>query len=225
MDIKIEHKPAYALAVVSLQPQESIVAENGSMVTMSSNINIETKSSATGGGGLLGGLKRLVGGESYFNNIFTAQNGPGEVTIAPALIGDVDRHDLKGGTLIVQSKSYLASAPGITLETKWGGAKLFFSGEGLFMLRLTGTGPVLFNAFGAIHKINVDGNFIVDTGHIVAFEETLTYKVKKVGGLFATIFSGEGLVCEFKGKGALWIQTRNPKEFGSTIGSKLPPRD
>ncbi|GAB4293834.1 MAG: TIGR00266 family protein [Myxococcota bacterium] len=225
MKIKIEHRPAYAVAVVSLEQGEKITAENGSMVSMNSNISVETTSHAMGGKGLLKGLKRLVGGESWFNNIFTAQNGAGEVVIAPTLVGDIREYNLTGNTLIIQSKSYLASGPEVSLDTQWGGARSFFAGEGLFMLKASGIGPVLFNAFGGIHEIDVNGNFIVDTGHIVAFEDKLTYRVKKVGGWFATIFSGEGLVAEFNGNGKLWIQTRNPKEFGSYVGSKLPARE
>jgi len=226
MDIRVEHSPAFAMAIVDLEPGESFVGENGSMVSMSTGIDINTTSKAIGGkGGLLKSIGRMIGGESFFNNIYTAANGPGTVTLSPTLIGDVVRHDLENSSMIVQSSSWLGSGSGIELETTWGGMKSFFGGEGLFMLRLHGSGPVLFNAFGAIHRIEVDGRFIVDTGHIVAFEESLSFDVKRVGGWFSTFFSGEGLVTEFSGNGTLWIQTRNPKEFGSLIGGKLPPRD
>jgi uncharacterized protein (TIGR00266 family) len=110
------------------------------------------------------------------------------------------------------------------VDTKWGGARTFFGGEGLFMMKASGTGEVICNAFGAIHPVQVAGKFIVDTGHIVAFESSLTFKVKRVGGWFSTFFSGEGLVCEFTGNGTLWMQSRNPAEFGRLLGSMLPPR-
>jgi uncharacterized protein (TIGR00266 family) len=93
------------------------------------------------------------------------------------------------------------------------------------MLKATGTGPLVFNSFGAIKEVVVDGEFIVDTGHIVAFEDGLKFTVNKFGGGWKSfIFGGEGLVCTFSGRGRLWIQTRNATGFGREVGSKLPPR-
>ncbi len=225
MDIQIEHRVAFASATISLEEGEKFVAENGSMIAMSDNMVVETSSMAIGGkgGGILGGIGRMLGGESFFNNVFYPSMGSGEVMIAPALVGDIVRYDLNG-ELIVQAKSWLGSSQDVSMSVKWGGLKSFFGGEGFLLLRLSGNGPVLFNAFGAIHEVEIDGSFIIDTGHMVAYEPTLDFKIKKVGSWFSTIFSGEGLVCEFSGRGKLWMQTRNPNEFGQLIGSKLPPR-
>ncbi len=225
MDITVEYKPTFPVAVVSLKPKENFIAQNGSMLSMSKELEVETTSSAIGGkGGILRGLGRMLGGESFFNNIFTARLGSGEVLLAPTLAGDIVLHHLQEDALIVQAGSWLGSGPNIGLETKWGGMKSFLGGEGLFMLRLTGDGPVLFSAFGAIHCLEVKDRFILDTGHIVAFEQSLDFKVKRVGGWFSTFFSGEGLVCEFQGRGRLWFQSRNPNEFGRLIGPDLPER-
>jgi len=226
MEIKIEYRPSYALAIVGLGMNESIVAEGGAMVSMSSNVAIQTSRSAAGGGGLLKGLKRAVlGGESFFMNTYTAQGGAGEVTLAPTLPGDITVLPMTGPAMMIQGTSYLASTPGISLDTKWGGMKTLLGGEGLFMLKASGQGQVIVNSFGAIHEIPVNGPYIVDSGHIVAFEETLTFEVKRVGSWKATILSGEGLVTLFNGKGRLWIQSRNPRAFGHAVGSKLPPRE
>jgi len=225
MEIKVEYRPSYALAIVGLGTNESIVAEGGAMVSMSSNMSIKTSRGAASGG-LLKSLKRAVlGGESFFMNTFTANGGAGEITLAPTLPGDIQTLTMTGPSLMIQSTSYLASSPGITLDTKWGGMKTLFGGEGLFMLKATGQGQVIVNSFGAIHEIPISGPYIVDSGHIVAFEETLTFEVKKVGSWKATLLSGEGLVCLFNGKGRLWIQSRNPKAFGGLVGHKLPPRE
>jgi uncharacterized protein (TIGR00266 family) len=132
---------------------------------------------------------------------------------------------MTGSPVIVQSTSYLASSQGINIDSKWGGFKTFFGGEGFFMIKATGQGEMAVNSFGAIHELELDGPYIVDTGHIVAFEETLGFKVKRVGSWKSTFFSGEGLVCLFEGQGKLWIQSRNPGAFGKAIGSKLPPRE
>lgn len=229
MQIDIQYRPSFALAVVNLAANESVTAEAGSMVSMSANVGIQTTSKAAGAGGGVGGLLKSLGrtafgGESFFMNIYTAQGGPGEVTLAPTLPGDITTIPMTGPGLAIQGSSYLASSPGITIDTQFGGFKTFFGGEGLFMLKATGTGEVVINSFGAIHPMNINGQYIVDTGHIVAFDDTLNFEVKKVGSWKATILSGEGLVTVFNGQGRLWIQSRNPSAFGQTVGGKLPPR-
>ncbi len=219
MQVEILHRPAYALAVVKLDAGEQVKAEAGAMVSMDTHVKMETQS-----GGLGKGLKRmLLGGESFFQNTFTAEGQPGEVTFAPTLPGDII-HRAMDGEWIIQGSSYLASTPSIEIDSKFGGFKGFFSGEGLFMLKATGKGDLIINSFGAIHEIDVDGEYIVDTGHIVAFESTLDYKINRVGGWKSTILSGEGLVCRFSGKGRLWIQTRNGSEFGKVLGPLLPEK-
>jgi uncharacterized protein (TIGR00266 family) len=226
MQVKIAYQPSYALAIVALAANESVVAESGAMVSMSSNIAIQTTSrAAAGGGGLLKALKRSVlGGESFFMNSFTAQGAPGEITFAPTLPGDVISLPLTGPGIIIQRSSYMASSPGVAIDTSWQGFRGLFGGETMFMLKASGQGEVIVNSFGAIHEIPLSGPYIVDTGHIVAFEETLSFQVKRVGSWKATFFSGEGLVTVFNGRGRLWIQSRNPHAFGHAIGGKLPPR-
>jgi uncharacterized protein (TIGR00266 family) len=228
MNIEIHHRPSYALAEVSLDEGEVIVAEGGAMVSMDSHITIETSTGSKGEGalkGLMKGLKRMVAGESFFQNRFTAVGAGGHVTFAPVHQGDVTVEELSQSTLFLQSTAFLCSGPGVDVDAKWGGAKTFFGGEGLVMLRASGTGPLVFNSFGAIKEIEVDGEFVVDTGHIVAFDENLNFSVGRFGGGWKSfLFGGEGLVCRFSGKGRLWIQTRNPVEFGQLLGGKLPPR-
>jgi len=92
MQIDIGYRPAHSLARVVLQHGESILAESGAMVGMSTNVQMQTGMQNKGGGllgGLLGGLKRALAGESWFRNTFTAQNGPGELLLAHALCGDM----------------------------------------------------------------------------------------------------------------------------------------
>ena len=101
----------------------------------------------------------------------------------------------------------------IEIDTKWGGAKSFFAGEGLFLLKIDGRGNVFLSSFGGVECIDVDGSLEVDTGHIVAFEDSLDFTVSKAGSIKATLLSGEGLVAEFKGYGKVWIQTRSIGEY------------
>lgn len=227
MQFNIEFSPAYSLAIVKLEQGDSIMAESGAMVTQDAHIRMETSASAGKGvGGFLKGLGRsMFLGESFFRNTFHADDGPGEVTFAPSLPGDILSYEMTGNDLIVQQQSYLASGTGVEIETKWGGFKSFFGEGKMFWIRAFGNGPLALNAFGAVKEIDVDGHFIVDTGHIVAFEPSLSFDIKRVGSWFSTFFSSEGLVCRFNGKGKLYIQSRNPAEFGSLVGGKLPPRN
>jgi len=219
MKHEILYKPAYTLLEVKLEAGERIEAESGAMVYMSPGIEIATKAK----GGVLGALTRgLIGGESFFTNTFTARS-KGIVGLAPPYQGDIAHHRLNGETLFVQNGSYIASSPELSLDTKWGGARSFFLREGLFLLKMAGSGDAFISSFGAIHEVKMTGEpFTIDTGHMVAFTEGLDYTVKKVGGLKSTIFSGEGLVAEFRGTGTLYLQTRSMNSFISWLMPFLP---
>jgi uncharacterized protein (TIGR00266 family) len=190
------------------------------MVSMSSGIEIETRAK----GGLLGALKRSVlGGESFFVNTFKA-NDAGEVLFAPTLPGDVIAMEMKGQTVYAQSGSYIASSPEIVVDTKWGGAKTFISKEGLFLLKISGAGRLFLSSYGAIHELALAAGqkYVVDTGHMVAFDESVRYDVKRVGGLKSTLFSGEGLVSELTGPGRVFIQSRSEDAFVRWLIPQLP---
>lgn len=205
---EVLHQPAFSLAVVQLQSEQSIQAEAGAMVSMSANIELQSQMK----GGLFGAIKRAAGGESAFVSTFTARGGPGEVTFAPGAPGDIAAIELGGQMFFVQSSSYLAGDASLTVDTRWGGAKSFFAGEGLFVLQVQGTGLLLVSSFGAIHrKVLAPGErYVVDTGHLVAWEGTTQYTLRKAAaGFFRSMMSGEGIVAEFAGPGELLIQTRN----------------
>ncbi len=207
MKFDIEFSPDFSMLTVGLDSGESIVAESGAMVSMTGKVDIKTAAR----GGVLSSLKRKVlGGESIFQNTFTASENAQHVTFSPPVMGALERYELAGGELLLQSKAYLASTTDVELDTKWEGVKGFFGGNGLFLLKVKGTGSLFFNTYGAVHPIEVSGSYVVDTGHIVAFEPSLTYRVKKVGGFKSLFLSGEGLVCEFEGQGKVWVQTRKP---------------
>ena len=223
MEHEILYKPSYSLLKIKMNGGEEISAEAGAMVSMSSGIEMET----TARGGLFGSLKRSVlGGESFFINKFKA-NDPGEVTFAPTLPGDIYAVELSSQTIYAQSGAFIASSPGIEIDTKWGGAKTFFSKEGFFLLKISGTGSVFLSSYGALHEIELAAGekYIVDTGHMVAFDESVNYDVKRVGGLKSTLFSGEGLVCELTGPGKIMIQTRSEDAFLSWLIPKIPRRE
>ena len=146
------------------------------------------------------------------------------MTIAPALPGDIMALELTGQALLIQSGSFLAATPEIDIDTKWGGGKTFFSREGLFLLRCTGTGTLCLSSYGAIHLVELDAGqrYVVDTGHMVAFDDTVTYDVGRVGSWKLTLLGGEGLVVKLTGPGRFYLQTRNPESFVEWLVPKLP---
>ena len=159
--------------------------------------------------------RKLLGGETAFVNDFHGPQG-GEVVVAPALSGQIMHMQLNGQqSLYVQAGSYLASVGEIDTKLKFGGLRTMLGGEGLVLLHCLGQGDLFINSYGGVIPVQVNGNYIVDTGHIVAFTDGLQFNVKSVGGAKSFLFSGEGLVCEFTGQGTVYIQSRN---LGSLVG-------
>lgn len=220
MEYEILHRPSYALLKVEMAAGENVSAEAGAMVSMSSGIEIETSMR----GGLLGGLRRkFLGGESFFINTFSASEN-GEVSFAPSLPGDIYAVELNNEVIFAQSGSFIASTAGVEVDSSWGGAKTFFSGEGLFLLKISGSGTVFLSSYGAIHEVVLDAGqaYTVDTGHMVSFAEGVGYSVRRVGGMKSTLFSGEGLVVELTGPGKITIQSRSTDAFLAWLIPHLP---
>lgn len=197
------------LQVTFDQPGEKIVSEAGAMVAMDTAIKMETSMR----GGLMAAAKRkLLGGESLFQNTFTA-SAPGQrLFLAPGPEGDLRAMNLAPGqNFFLQSGAYVAHVGDqLVLDTKFGGVKGFFGGVGLFMIKVTGPGTVYYSAYGALHEIDVPPEgYTVDNAHLVGFTEGLSYNVRKFGGFKGLFFSGEGLVCDFQGQGRIYLQTRN----------------
>jgi uncharacterized protein (TIGR00266 family) len=221
MDIEILYRPSYSLGKITLEGGEEVRVEGGSMVSMSQGVRLETGAT----GGLFRSLGRsLFGGETFFQNTIQAPRGGGVVYVAPALPGDLLDVNMYEESLMVQSGSYVASAMGIDLNTKWSGAKTFFASEGLVMLRAQGSGTLLLSSYGAIHDMELpaDQTQTVDTGHLVAFTQDIGFKVRAVGGLKSTMFSGEGLVVDLTGPGRVLLQSRSTDQFLSWLIPQLP---
>lgn len=217
MRYELLDKPDFSMVKVTFDaPGEKMVLESAAMVARSSGMSMETNMR----GGMLAAAKRkLLGGESIFQNTFTASQ-PGETLyFAPAPEGDVEVLELNGTVpILMNSGAFLGASPTVQLDTKWGGAKGFFSGTGFFLLKAEGHGPLFFACYGGLHAVDVGpGGYICDTSHVVAFTGGLNYNVQRVGGLKSLFFSGEGLVCNFQGQGRLWISTRNPASLANFI--------
>lgn len=228
MQQTIEFGPAYAMATIDLAAGEEVTVEAGSMVGMSDGLQIKTHIGGNKVGffgailNFLGALvKKFLGGETFFVNTYKPPEGqPGRVLVAPALAGDIIHYALDGTrSLIVQASSFLASGGDVAVKTKFGGLKSLFSGQGAFWLVVSGAGDLWVNCYGAIEPVEVKEKYVVDTGHIVGFEDTLDYTIKGAGGLKQTLLSGEGLTCHFSGHGKLYIQTRT---VGGLVGWITP---
>ncbi|WP_165072404.1 TIGR00266 family protein [Paludisphaera rhizosphaerae] len=227
MQIEIPDQGGFASALVHLKPGESFVSEAGAMYVASDNVDIDVTTRARSSGGILGGLKRLLASESFFLSTYRTTDGrPGHVGLAPVQMGDVLRVDMDGSVpWLCAGGSYLGSASTIDVDSQFQGFKGFFTGESLSFVRLTGAGPFLVSAFGRIVEVEVEGGLTVDTGHVVAYEETLSYSPGKLGGSWLQSFlAGEGVVLHFTGRGRLLVQSHNSDSFGRRVGSMLSPR-
>ncbi|MBN1620364.1 TIGR00266 family protein [candidate division WOR-3 bacterium] len=229
MKYEILYQPSYSVAKIHLEKDESITGESGAMVGMTPNIEI--KSEMGGGkkgiGGFVKAAARSFAGESFFQTKYTALNGPGEIILAPAGVGDITAIELKEQSFMVQSGSYLASTPGLQIDTKFTGGKSFFAREGLFMMKITGTGTLIVSSFGAIHEVNIQPaeDYVVDNGHIVAFDANIPYTIEKAAkGFISSVTSGEGFVCKYKGPGKIYLQTRQIEGLAGLIIPFLPKK-
>ena len=224
MQTNIEFDPSYALLTANLEPGESIKAEPGAMVAQR-GVEMQTGSA---GGGLMGGFKRMLGGESFFINTFTAGSGGGQVNLAPSTPGDIGTFGLEPGqNLFIQASSFMACTANVQTDSQFQGFRGLFSGESVFFLRAytdSGAGTVYYNSYGAIKQLAVQSGseLVVDTGHLVAFTDDVEYTIGKVGGLRSLLAGGEGLVMKFTGDGQVWVQTRNLSSLAARLVPFLP---
>ncbi|MCA9544475.1 MAG: TIGR00266 family protein [Myxococcales bacterium] len=224
MQHTIEYGPAYAWLRVQLAPGETIQAEAGAMVTQSPNLNMETRLNAGRKAGFfrkiqaffVALMRKVFGGETVFINEFSGPNG-GELVLAPSLSGQIIHRRMSSSMpLLVQGGSYLASAGQVDTKLRFAGLRGLLGGEGLFFLESSGDGDLFINAYGGIVEVECNGSYVVDTGHIVAFDASLDFKIKGAGsGLKSLFLSGEGLVMHFSGKGTIYLQSRN---VGALVG-------
>lgn len=220
MQVELRQGPAFGVARILMGPNEKVKAEAGALMATVPSVAVESRAE----GGVMKSLKRsFLAGESFFVTSYTAPAQGGWVDVAAALPGDIRVVELDGSKAwFVQKGSWIASADSVAIDTKWGGFKNMFGSEGGFILRAMGQGPMVITAYGAMEEWDLaPGQTItLDTGHMVAYEETVQMNLRKVtGGLVQTFKSGEGLVFDFTGPGKLIIQTRNPNEFASFIGA------
>jgi uncharacterized protein (TIGR00266 family) len=225
MKYEIKYKPSYSMLVVNLERGEMITAESGAMTYMDPNIEVHTRKREKS---LLGSLGlAIVGRQSFWVNDYTAAQGQGEVGFVSAPVGDIEMLEITPSQgYVIQKSAYVASTEDVDLDIKWEGFTKGLFGQGLFMIKVKGSGKLFINTFGAIdkHTLKPGQTLTVDNFHLVAFSDTCTYKVTKFGGLKETILGGEGLVTQITGPGDIYIQTKNLKEFVDWLWALLEPR-
>lgn len=209
MEIKLNGNPDFGEAEVHLASGESVLAEAGAMSRMTDGIDLTTK--------LMGGfmqslLRKFLTKETLVMGCYTAQRA-GYVALAPRYPGTVLQQQVPGQGLILTGGALLACTEGVQVKPRFGGIRQIFSGEGAFILECTGNGSVVLAAYGAVIERQVNETFTVDTGHLVAWEPSLQYRIKGAGGIKQTLLSGEGLTMEFSGSGRIWLQSRNLHGF------------
>lgn len=214
MEYKIKYQPSYAMLVVDLKENEEITGEAGAMTYMSPTIDVQTRRRERSILGTIG--LSILGGQSLFVNDYVARGGPGQIGLAAAPVGDIRVMNVEPGRgFIVQKAAYLASTETIDLDVKWEGFTKGLFGQGLFMIRITGSGDLFINTFGAIdrHELQPGEELVVDNFHLVAFSDSCDYQVERIGGWKETILSGEGFITRIRGPGEVYIQTKNLREF------------
>lgn len=196
--------------VISLDSGETVQAESGSMMYMENGIEMNTEMQ----GGIFGGIKRKISGESLFVATFT-NNGAGKqhVAFAAPYPGKIIPLNLiETGTILCQRDAYLCSAFGIDISvafTRRLGVG-FFGGEGFILQRLSGDGYTFIHAGGMVikHDLAPGKTLKVDTGCLVAFQESVTYDITMVKGIKTALFGGEGLfLAQLTGPGTVYLQT------------------
>ena len=145
-------------------------------------------------------LKRsAVGGESFFVTSYSSASEGSWVDVA-------------------------ANESSVAMDTKWGGKKNLFGGEGGFIAHMTGDGQIVVASYGAIdlHQLQAGESVTVDSGHLVAYDDTIDMKDRTAGGFSTAMKSGEGMVVELTGPGRVWTQSRNPNGLIGWLTTALP---
>ncbi|MDT8357397.1 MAG: TIGR00266 family protein, partial [Methanomicrobiaceae archaeon] len=181
------------MVILSLEEGEKVYGEAGAMVYMSGGMTMKPEMQ----GGLFGGIKRVVTGESFFVTEFSSGKGQASVAFAGRVPGKIVPLSLNGKNYVVQKDAFLCAEKGIEFDVAFSrrlGAG-FFGGEGFILERLSGTGRAFIHACGDVTEVALsEGEELrVSTGLVVGFEEGVDYDIALAGGVRSILFSGEGI--------------------------------
>ena len=223
MQYEITAGSTFPLLKVYLDQGQAIKAESGAMVAMTRDLDLHGKAD----GGVLKGLMRKFSGESFVLQQISADRGPGWALLAAPAPGEIIPVEVSPGReYTVQKNGFLAGTTRIDVSTKVQSlAKGVLSGEGLFVVKISGTGTAFLSTYGAAHIIDIpDGeDLLIDNGHLIAWDSSMRYDITKgASSWVSSVTSGEGFACRFYGPGRVYIQTRNPRDLGAWLYPFLP---
>jgi len=219
MKSDIKGSEAFRYLEFELEPGDLLVTEAGAMASMTAGLNLTAKFN----GGLVKGLlRKYLGSESFFVNHFeNNSNVPQRLVLTSSCPGDIRAIELKESSFCLEGGSYICSTPGVTLGLRYAGISSFIAREGLFKLVVSGTGTVWFGGYGAFIEKQITGEYIVDSGHLVAYEPQIKLKTQLSSGIIGSFTSGEGFVTRLEGSGKVWLQTRSLGGLAGWINPRL----
>jgi uncharacterized protein (TIGR00266 family) len=211
---RISHRDTNTILTIQLAMGCPVTTKPGAMIAMSPSVTLK--------GAMKFSMKKLIAGGEMASSTYT---GPGELLLAPDALGDITNIRLNGNeTWSVGKDAFLACTQGVVKEYKSQGfGKMMFSGEGLFVYKISGQGILWVTSLGAIIRkdLQPDEKYIVDNGHLVAWNCKYVLERVASGGLISGLSSGEGLVCKFTGPGSVFLQTRNPVAFSQWLSAHV----
>jgi uncharacterized protein (TIGR00266 family) len=219
MKSEIKGSQAFSYVEIQLAPGETIITESDAMSSMDAALDLNAKFN---GGFFKGLLRKYLGGESLFVNHFTNNSKRDcRMTVVQGSPGEVRSRRLDGDIFYLQPGAFLACTTGVTMGLEFAGFVSFIAREGLFRLKMSGAGEVFYGAYGALLEREIDGEYIVDSSHLVAYEPGITLKLQLAGGIFSSFFGGEGLVTRVQGKGKIIIQSRSITGLAGWLNPKF----
>ena len=210
--------------VCDLESGESMITERGSMVWMTPNMDMQTNA----GGGIGKAFGRMFSGESMFQNVYTAQGGPGMIAFASSFPGSIRAVEITPGkSVVVQKTGFLASESGVELsiqfQKKLGAG--FFGGEGFIMQKLSGHGMAFLeiDGYAVEYELQAGQRMVVDTGNLAMMDETCTIEIQAVKGVKNMLFGGEGLFNTIvTGPGKITLQTMPVSGVAGALAPYMP---
>ena len=208
MQYQIVGEPLSAV-ICNVEAGESLITERGSMSWMTPNMQMET----TSNGGFGKAIGRMFAGEALFQNRYTAQGGPGQITFASSFPGSIKVFNISpGNEMVVQKSGFLASEAGVELsvffQKKLGSG--FFGGEGFIMQKLSGNGTafVEIDGYACEYELAAGQSMVVNTGYLAAMSASCSIEIVSVPGLKNKLLGGEGFFnTVVKGPGRIILQT------------------
>ena len=220
MDVSLKGSAAFRYLDIALQPGETIITEAGAMASMSSNVDMKAQLN----GGLFRGLARkFLGGESLFVSRFSnPTKEPQRLVLTSQSPGDIREHTLRAGeSFCLEPGAYICSTTEIKIGLRWAGFTSFIAREGLFKLVLSGEGKFWYGGYGAFIERTLNGEQLVDGGHLVGYDPSIKLKLQLPSGIFGSFLGGEGFVSRLEGSGKYIIQTRSLSGLASWINPRF----